>query len=119
MVMMGDLPAALADGEVQGIGINFYRSESRESDYQLFADGGYKGWRAFLHTPDGIVAYPGTFGVGANVLVFEVPWSALGGKKAVNVGSFVDWSQKGTVLATSGNDRAPNDGTVTVRPARV
>jgi hypothetical protein len=118
VVMAGDIPAALADGEVQGVGIDFYRSAGRESDFQLFADGGYKGWRAFVHSPEGTVPYDGVFRVGGRVLVFEVPWTALGGTDSVSVGAFVDWAEKGTLLGVTGNDRAPNDGTVTVRPAR-
>jgi hypothetical protein len=119
VVFAGDLPPALGDGEVQGVGVDFYRSEGRESDYQLFADGGYKGWRAFLHTPDGIVPFPGAFRVGGSAMVFEVPWSALGGKKAAGLTVFSDWSQRRTLLNAVGNDRAPNSGRATVRPARV
>jgi hypothetical protein len=119
VVFAGDLPPALADGEVQGVGVDFYRSEGRESDYQLFADGGYKGWRAFLHTPDGVVSFPGAFRVGGSAMVFEVPWSALGGKKAAGLTVFSDWSQKRTLLNAVGNDRAPNSGRATVRPAQV
>lgn len=112
----GDIPGALADGEVQGIGVDFYRSNDDESDYQLFADGGYKGWRAFLQTPKGLVPYPGSFAVGGQGLVFEVPWSSLGGAKTAGVSMFLDWSAESPVLNKAGSDHVPANGTYTVRP---
>lgn len=118
VVFAGSLPPALAVGEVQGVGIDVYRSAGRESDYQLFADGGERGWRAFLHTPDGVMAFPGTFRVGGQVMVFEVPWTALGGAEPADVTVFCDWSRQRTLLAAAGNDRAPNSGRVAVRPRR-
>lgn len=111
------IPAALQDGEVQGVGLDLYRSSDTESDYQLFADGGSDGWMAFLHTPQGIVTYPGSFQLGGKVLVFEVPWSALGGLKPAAMGVFVDWSEQRQVLNAVGNDRAPDDATVRIHPS--
>lgn len=111
------IPGALAEGEVQGVGIDFYRTDAKESDYQLFADGDASGWRAYLHTPDGIVQYPGTFGLGGRVFVFEVPWSALGGKQQADVDMFIDWSKESSPINRAGNDRAPNGGRVGVDPS--
>ena len=118
VVFAGELPPALADGEVQGVGVDVDRSEGPESDYQLFADGGHSGWRAFLRGPGGVVPFQGAFRVGGNVMVFEVPWAALGGSDPADVTVFSDWSQERTLINAVGNDRAPNSGKITVRPAR-
>jgi len=67
-------PAILADREVQGVGIDLFRSRGDESDYQVFLDGGRHGWRAFLQTPDGFVDYPGTFAVDGRTHRVAVPW---------------------------------------------
>ena len=117
VAVVGDIPKALSAGEVQGIGVDFYRSDETESDYQLFVDGNDQGWRAFLQTPDGIVQYPGSFGVGGRVFVFELPWSSLGGRVAADVDMFIDWSKRKTPLNDSGNDRGPQKGRVRVDPA--
>ena len=116
VAVAGRIPGALADGEVEGIGIDFYRSDGRESDFQLFVTGNSGGWEAFLHTPQGVIGYPGRFAIGGRVLVFQLPWSALGGPRSADVGMFVDWSQERTVLNAVGNDRAPDDGRISVRP---
>lgn len=116
VAVAGAIPTSLGRGEVQGVGIDFYRTDDKESDYQLFADGGSDGWRAFLSTPDGVVEYPGTFGIGGRVFVFEVPWSTLGGKQAADVAMFVDWSRRGEPLNEAGDDRAPARGRVAVDP---
>lgn len=117
VAVVGDIPKALSAGEVQGIGVDFYRSDGTESDYQLFVDGDDEGWRAFLQTPEGIVQYPGSFGVGGRVFVFELPWSSLGGREAADVDMFIDWSKRRSPLNDSGNDRAPQEGRVRVDPA--
>jgi hypothetical protein len=109
--MAGDVPAALAAGEVQGIGIDIYRSNERESDYQVFLDGGSDGWRAYLQTPDGFVDYPGTFAMGGRRLVVEVPWLAVGGREDGRLSTFCDWSAEATPLNRSSADRAPDLGT--------
>jgi hypothetical protein len=98
------VPGQLADREVQGVGIDFYRSSSDESDYQIFLDGGSRGWRAFLQTPDGFVDFPGTFSVHGRTLDVVVPWTAVGGRENAQVGVFSDWS--------SGVGRLSTDGTV-------
>jgi hypothetical protein len=117
VAVAGRIPSQLAEGEVQGLGVDFYRSSERESDYQLFADGDDTGWRAFLQTQDGLVQYPGTFSIGGRVFVFKVPWSALGGRKRADVDMFIDWSQKDAgPLNKAGNDRAPDKGRVSVQP---
>lgn len=110
------IPTALADGEVEGIGVDFYRSDDRESDYQIFVDGGSDGWQAFLHTRTGVIDYPGRFAMGGRVFVFTLPWSALGGRKPADVSMFIDWSEERTLLNAVGNDRAPDDGRITIDP---
>ena len=116
VAVAGRIPGALEADEVQGVGVDFYRTDERESDYQLFADGDDSGWRAFLHTPDGLVQYPGSFGIGGRVFVFEVPWSALGGKKAADVDMFIDWSKKGTPVNKATSDQAPEKDRMRVTP---
>ena len=118
VAVAGGIPRALAEGEVEGIGVDFYRSDNSESDFQLFVTGNSGGWEAFLHTPQGVQAYPGRFAIGGRVLVFQLPWQALGGPKPADVGMFVDWSQERTVLNAVGNDRAPDDGRIPVNPAQ-
>ena len=110
------IPDALASGEVQGVGIDFYRSEDVESDYQLFIDGDDEGWRAFLQSPEGVIEYPGSFGVGGRVFVLEIPWESLGGRRPARVNMFVDWSQRDTPLNRVGSDRAPDEGKVRIDP---
>jgi hypothetical protein len=106
VTLAGVVPAALADREVQGVGIDLFRSSSDESDYQVFLDGGRHGWRAFLQTPGGFVDFPGTFAVDGRTLSIVVPWSAVGGRDGADVSAFVDWS--------SGVDRLSTDGTLRV-----
>jgi hypothetical protein len=116
VAVTGAIPGALGEGEVQGVGIDFYRTDDGESDYQLYAIGSEEGWRAYLQTPEGLVQYPGSFAVGGRVLVFNVPWSALGGRKPADVDMFIDWSKRDTPLNKAGNDRAPQDGRIRVTP---
>lgn len=99
------VPGALADREVQGVGIDIYRSSSEESDYQVFLDGGTHGWRAFLQTPDGFVDFPGTFTVRGRTLTAVVPWDAVGGRDDVEASVFVDWSSGVGRLSTDGTSR--------------
>ena len=108
------VPTKLAEGEVEGIGVDIYRTADDESDFQLFADGGVEGWRAYLQTPDGFVQYPGDFSLGGSRLVFSVPWSTVGGRTSFRASVFADWSGKGTVLNPSSSDRAPDEGTIAV-----
>lgn len=113
--MHGEVPAVLDDGEVMGVGVDLFRSEG-ESDHQLFADGGTDGWRAFLQTPDGFVDYPGRFAVGGRSIVFQLPWSSVGGRAPFEVRAFVDWSRPQVVVAESGGDRAPERGRAPATP---
>jgi hypothetical protein len=112
----GRLPSVLGAEEVQGVGVDFFRSDERESDYQLFADGGNDGWTAYLDTPDGFVQYPGTFAVGGRAIQFVVPWSALGGAQGADVSAFVDWSEEGDLLNAASSDLVPDEGRVAVKP---
>lgn len=102
-----NMPTVLADGEVMDVGVDIYRGEG-ESDFQVLADGGSDGWRAFLHAGKVFVRYEGTFELGGNRLVFTVPWSAIGGRQAGEVAAFADWSQEGTLLNKTGQDKAPD-----------
>ena len=86
------VPGRLGDREVEGVGVDLFRGDPQESDYQLFLDGGGHGWRGFLQTPRGFVAYPGSVAVRGAVLTTTVPWGALGGRRAGEVSAFVDWS---------------------------
>lgn len=88
----GTVPGRLADGEVQGIGVDLYRASGQESDFQVFLDGGAHGWRGYLQTPRGFVKYVGTLGVDGRTLVSVIPWSALDGRQDAQVSAFSDWS---------------------------
>lgn len=92
VTVAGVLPGELVTGEVQGVGVDLYRSDDMESDYQVFFDGGTHGWRAFLQTPDGFVDFPGTFAVSGRTLTAVVPWASLGGRQHAVVSAFADWS---------------------------
>lgn len=99
------VPGTLAEREVQGVGIDLFRSSGDESDYQVFLDGGPHGWRAFLQTPDGFVDYPGTFAVEGRTLRAVVPWHAVGGREEAEASVFVDWSSGVGRLSTDGTTR--------------
>ncbi len=99
------VPGILDGREVEGVGIDLYRSSDEESDYQVFLDGGRGGWRAFLQTPEGFVDFPGTFAVRGRSLEVAVPWSALGGRREATSSVFVDWSEGTGRLATDGTTR--------------
>jgi len=113
VTVAGRLPAALPNGEVEGIGLDLFRGGGTESDYQLFLDCG-DGWRAFLQTPKGFVAFPGTFAVGNQTLTVEVPWSSIGGHSSFELGLFADWSREGNLVNQSSQDSAPNSGSTHV-----
>jgi hypothetical protein len=105
--LAGAVPARLADREVQGVGIDLFRSGSDESDYQVFLDGGGHGWRAFLRSPDGFVEFPGSFTVRGRDLRVVVPWSSLGGRADAEVSVFSDWSSGVGRLSADGTPRVP------------
>lgn len=99
------VPGTLVEREVQGVGIDLFRSGGDESDYQVFLDGGRHGWRAFLQTPDGFVDYPGSFAVEGRTFRAVVPWHAVGGREAAEASVFVDWSSGVGRLSTDGTTR--------------
>ena len=107
-VELGDtVPALLADGEVQGVGIDLFRSRADESDFQVFLDGGSGGWRGFLQTPRGFVRYPGTLSVTGSMLVTVIPWTELGGRADAQVSAFADWSDDGGRSSADTVERGP------------
>lgn len=116
VLLGGPLPVRTATRESIGLGVDLYRSATQSvSDYQLFADGEPDGWFAYLDTPKGFVRYPGTFALGADRVVFTVPWSSLGGPQRGYLSAFADWTQGGKPGTLGGNassqDRAPTIGT--------
>lgn len=113
VTVAGRLPASLPNGEVEGIGLDLFRSGRTESDYQLFLDCG-DDWRAFLQTPRGFVAFPGTMTVGDRTLTVEVPWSSIGGRGSFGLGLFADWSREGGLVNESSQDSAPDSGSTQV-----
>lgn len=107
--VVGDVPSTLADSEVMGIGVDFSRSDEAESDYQLFADGGSDGWRAFLQTPEGFVQYPGQFAVGGDLVQFTIPWTSVGGRQTWLLSGFVDWGRPNALgLVERSSDLVPD-----------
>lgn len=101
------VPGRLADREVEGVGVDLFRGDPQESDFQLFLDGGVQGWRGFLQTPRGFVHYPGTVAVDGPVLTTTVPWAALGGRRAAEVSAFVDWSDGTGSTGSDQVERSP------------
>lgn len=111
-----DVPSRPRAGEVIGVAVDLWRNHSRhESDYQLFAEGGEDGWYAHLHTPQGLIEYPGEFRIGGRRLVFEVPWHHLGGMTAGNFRAFADWSQERLAVNAASQDHAPDKNTASFR----
>ena len=114
MELAGQPASALAENEVAGVGVDFFENAlALESDYQLFADGRDEGWTAYLETPEGRVRYSGTLTLDRNRLVWELPWSALGGKRNLFVSGFSDWSD-GT--GAFGEDFIPDAGKFALQP---
>ena len=101
------VPGRLADREVEGVGVDLFRGDMQESDFQLFLDGGGQGWRGFLQTPRGFVDYPGTVAVDGPVLTTTVSWVALGGRRGAEVSAFVDWSDGTGATGSDQVDRRP------------
>lgn len=108
VTMAAAVPAQLASGEVMGVGIDLYRPGQSESDYQVFADGESSGWTAYLQTPQGFVAYPGSFTLAGSTLTFTVPWSAVGDMRTGETSSFADWSRKTLLKTIAASDKAPD-----------
>jgi hypothetical protein len=109
------VPASLRAREVVGLGIDFSRQGQPESDVQVFVDGGEVGWRAYLQTTDGFVDYPGTFALGGNRLVFELPADAFPDPIPPIVSAFLDWSTKSPTPATT-SDAMPDEGPLRPTP---
>jgi hypothetical protein len=112
----GTLPDRLAEGEVIGVGFDVFRTSGRESDYQLFADGGSEGWFAYLQTPTGFVEYPGSLQVGGDRIVFTVPWDAIGGVAAASFSLFFDYSNDSGSRSIASADRAPDGDRAALSP---
>lgn len=103
----GAVPGRLADHEVEGIGIDLFRENLQESDYQVYLDGGAHGWRGFLQTPQGFVRYPGTLELAGRALTATLPWSSLGGRRDGQVSAFVDWSDGSGRAGSDQVERGP------------
>lgn len=108
--MTAELPPALEDGEVIGLGVDVFLEGGDDSDYQLFADGGSDGWHAYFQTPRGFVAFPGSFAIGGRRIEFVVPWGSMGTPPRGEVRVFLDWSRARPVLNAAGSDYAPDRG---------
>lgn len=89
----GQLPSQPPEGEVPLIGVNI-----GDEGYQLFVEGGGESWAAYLDTPDGFVAYPGTFELAGRALVLQVPFNAVGSPTRAPVRTFVEWSRDSGTL---------------------
>lgn len=113
------VPERLGDEEVMGVGVDLYRPGNDDlgrSDYQVFADGGPDGWFAYLQTPEGFVPYPGRFILAGPRMIWELPWSSLGGLDAGAFRAFVDWSGPGVaVVKRVSQDWVPNSGRASFR----
>lgn len=108
VVLDGVAPARLADREVQGVGIDFFTGDGKESDHQVFLDGGAHGWRGYLQGPEGFVRFPGALVFDGPVVTVTLPWSSVGGRRGT-VSAYVDWSAGTSMLSTDGTERQPID----------
>jgi hypothetical protein len=112
ITMAGVLPGRVPDGQTFGAGVDLFRTLTQvESDYQLFIDGGSDGWFAYLSSGKKYVRYPGTLGIGAEQIVFTVPWSSIGNRTSGRYSAFVDWSRARTGDNEFSEDHAPALGT--------
>lgn len=110
----GDLPAALAAGEVQGVGVDLFRGLGLESAYQVFVDGGSDGWRAFFQRGTEFVAYPGTFRLGGGRLELVVSLDAFTEGAPERVSAFADWSHRTDAGTRNSEDLLPELGSVAI-----
>lgn len=109
VAVAADFPAPPPADETISVPVDFFRG-GKESDFQLFAQWNGADWRAYYTAGTTQKQFPGTFELGANKLVFDVPWSALGGRVAGTVSAEADWSKQGTVVAPASEDHAPDQG---------
>jgi hypothetical protein len=116
LTLAAPVPARLANGELEEVGVEIFRTSPLEtllgrdqSDYQVRLQGGREGWRAFLHTQDGYVDFPGTFSVAGRTLRVVLPWEAVGGRKRAQVEAYADWSSGVGRLSTDGSTRVRLD----------
>jgi hypothetical protein len=105
--LAGTVPGLLADREVQGVGLDLFRTSAEESDFQVYLDGGAHGWRGFLQTPRGFVRYPGTLTVRGGTLTTVLPWRSLGGRAEAQVSAFTDWADGSGRSGSDTVDRGP------------
>lgn len=111
VTLAGPAPDKLAKGEIVGIGIDLGPPGAKDGTYQLFADGGERGWTAYLYTPRGFVRYPGTFVVAGERIAFSVSWSSIGGLRSGSVSAFCDWSKRGIApIGMGSEDKVPDSG---------
>lgn len=105
----GAVPNPPPGEEEMGVGIDLFHGPG-EPDFNLFAHGEVStGWKAWLQAGDNVVDYPGTFQLGGNLVVFTLPWSSIGGRKAGTMSAFLDWSDSSPpVVAVTSNDRVPD-----------
>ena len=108
LTLDGVAPARLADREVQGIGIDFFTTGGKESDHQVFLDGGDHGWRGYLQGPDGFIRFPGTLALDGPVVTVTLPWESVGGRRGT-VSAYVDWSAGTSLLSTDGTEKLSLD----------
>jgi hypothetical protein len=105
----GSLPGRLEEREVMGIGVDLFRGDTSESDYQVFLDGGDDGWFAYLQTPQGFVEFPGTFQQVRDGFVVTVPWRSLGDMRRGSASLFADYSDASRTPARSSEDFLPEE----------
>lgn len=106
------VPGRLGRGELEEVGIDLFRISPLDAllghtgcDDEIRLEGDASGWRAFLRTQDGYVAFPGTFTVDGPTLRVVLPWRAVGGRRRADAEPFVDWSSGVGRLATDGATR--------------
>lgn len=98
------VPSSPPEGQVPLINVDIGEGDGA---YQLHvgSDGTGDGWAAYLHTPQGLVQYPGTFELAGSAIVLQVPFNTIGSPTRAPVRVLVEWSEDRTLVNASSADR--------------
>jgi hypothetical protein len=97
------VPDAMPDGDTFfNVGFRF-KGKGHEERY-VSADADQNGWHPSVRGSD----YPGSFSVSGATIVFELPWSAIGGPSRFKWYADDSWVHSGLVTTSYSFDEAPN-----------
>lgn len=100
----GQVPSSPPEGQVPLINVDIGEGD-RAYQLHVGSDGTGEGWAAYLHTPQGLVQYPGTFELAGAAIVLQVPFNAVGSPTRAPVRVLVEWSEDRALLNASSEDR--------------